>query len=728
MVEYQSLSQLNNFVDDKRITGIIPVPAHKRFGSNASNITSPTIKTSACAKIRTMSGQLTIPAEILLIESPGCFYVTVPHWATEKMKLFSDMAQFYGDQSSPEKTWKLDDKCVVRSSKDKLFYRALVLNVQEKGVYQVFLKDIARKENAVTANMFELDSEFTVRDYSVQCKLGGLQPTGGLDYWSHAAIDYFKELIDQYHQLFMQKLEPVENKVMSIKLITILEKYIGPLDPESHTKISINNLLLDEGLALPIKLMSTGETITQKPDENDDVFDVPEDVCDDEPEETYHRSVSLITSWLPPIRFTETHFNGWPSYVDHDGFIYIQTEQSLHILKNVSRILETCFTKAKVLPIDKYELGSLCTVKYHVDNSYTRGIVIKTTGEKLFVKLIDFGNEEEVTEEEIRAEIALTDVPTLTTKCKMANVIPKTKNKKWPVSVLDTLHLTIVDKKCQIFLEDNVLSEIPRINLYLSNICINKVIMEWDFEKNTNASTEIKTKTTFEDEDVVIETDEPRDTININECISVAVVPPVQMIQYQHVSLPENEPNFEAIVINLIDYRTIVVEATFLRDLMQETTEQFELMIEEINKIAPTLPPLLEPIVTLPCVGLFGSDNCWYRAEILSVDNTGNQIKILFVDYGNVEIVPLQELKPILPKWLEFPVQMLTCKIWGMYPNVEEDDLDLALEMRSALVDKKVLCEIKAVTPELEVELFDCESLNLMYDQLLERNVISILE
>lgn len=736
------MSQLDNFVDDKRITGTIPIPAHKRFGTNVSNISPKTVKTSTPrSKVRTLGGQLTIPVEVLLIESPGCFYVTVPQWASEKMKLFGDMADFYGTQESPIKLWKLDDKCVVRSLKDKLFYRALILNVLEKGNYQVFLKDIARKETASAADMFELDSEFTIRDYSVQCKLGGLKPTGGLDYWSHAAIDYFKELIEQYHQLFMQKLEPVQDKIMSIKLITILDKDIGPLDPESHTKISINNLLLDEGLALPVKLISTGETITMKPEENDDIFDVEEDGDNIETDDkgsfalpdNYRRSASQITSWLPPVRFTDEHFDGWPSYVDHDGFIYIQTEQSLHILKNVSRILESCFSKAQVLSIDKYEVGNLCTVKYHLDNSYTRGIVTKTTGDKLFVRLVDFGNEEEITEDEIRAEIALTDVPMLATKCKMANVIPKTKNKKWPITVLDTLHLTIVDKKCQILLEeDDNLSEIPRISLYLNNICINKIIMEWDFDKNASSATDHKSKNVSmtEDDDVVIETDEVCNTTNLSDDVSIEdpIDVPSPMMTYQHVSLPENESSFEAIVINLIDFRTVVVEATFLRDIMQETAEQFEEMIIEINKIAPTLSSLLEPIVGLPCVGLFGSDNCWYRAEILSIDNTGNQIKILFVDYGNVEIVPLKELRPILPKWLEFPVQMLICTIRGIYKNVDEDDLDVALEMRNTLVDKKVLCEIQSLSPDLEVELFDCDSLNLIYAKLVERGVIYILE
>jgi hypothetical protein len=41
----------------------------------------------------------------------------------------------------------------------------------------------------------------------------------------------------------------------------------------------------------------------------------------------------------------------------------------------------------------------------------------------------------------------------------------------------------------------------------------------------------------------------------------------------------------------------------------------------------------------LPCLGQFTSDNCWYRGLIIDVNHPHQQLTVLYVDYGNSEVI-----------------------------------------------------------------------------------------
>ena len=45
----------------------------------------------------------------------------------------------------------------------------------------------------------------------------------------------------------------------------------------------------------------------------------------------------------------------------------------------------------------------------------------------------------------------------------------------------------------------------------------------------------------------------------------------------------------------------------------------------------------------LACCAQFGLDSCWYRALIIDVYSETQQLLILFVDYGNSEIITVNK-------------------------------------------------------------------------------------
>ncbi|XP_043528680.1 tudor domain-containing 6-like isoform X6 [Frieseomelitta varia] len=85
---------------------------------------------------------------------------------------------------------------------------------------------------------------------------------------------------------------------------------------------------------------------------------------------------------------------------------------------------------------------------------------------------------------------------------------------------------------------------------------------------------------------------------------------------------------------------------------------------------APTLS-LAQLKIGLPCAALY--DNQWYRAQILDIN--ADNIKVLYVDYGNEEIVTLMSLRLIRDDLVKkLPAQAIKCTLndWELLPCSEE--------------------------------------------------------
>lgn len=61
-------------------------------------------------------------------------------------------------------------------------------------------------------------------------------------------------------------------------------------------------------------------------------------------------------------------------------------------------------------------------------------------------------------------------------------------------------------------------------------------------------------------------------------------------------------------------------------------------------------------------------DGNWYRALVHEVVPNGN-VKVHFVDYGNMEEVTADELQMIPSKFLNLPFQGVQCWLAGMVQN-----------------------------------------------------------
>lgn len=70
----------------------------------------------------------------------------------------------------------------------------------------------------------------------------------------------------------------------------------------------------------------------------------------------------------------------------------------------------------------------------------------------------------------------------------------------------------------------------------------------------------------------------------------------------------------------------------------------------------------VQPVVDAACVARWPGNGMWYRALVLQPYKT-THVKVLLVDYGQTEMVPLCDLRNISPEFLTLPCQAVRCSL-----------------------------------------------------------------
>ncbi|GLV37985.1 qin [Carabus blaptoides fortunei] len=673
--------------------------------------------------------------EILHIESPSSFYVTALKWTDERRRFSRKLTKFYAELTSCEYIWTAGDLCVVNSMKNRNFYRGIVKKVLDNGQFEVFLKDVARTETIPSCNMFQLDARFKKPDFSLHCCLAGVQPAGGTGKWPAIAVEYFNDMVNKYTQLSMTKVGRIVDKVLPVNLVAYIEENNGPLEPSTIKTVVLNKCLLDNGLALPLKVELDEEP--EDPQENDNLFlasiqkaNTPvRNALSPDPAFELHDSVEIRpnktehSAWPSPERITKEVFKAWPMYVDHAGHVYLHTERSRHMLNNIKRCMRQ-FERTAPDPPHPWEPGQMCTVQYHLDNAFCRGQVLKNIApDKWLVKLVDYGNEEECSHEELRSNILLPDVPIIATQCMLDGVV--SPDGSWPLDVLDKLHFIIVDKECTARIVEPASGDRQMtVRLQLDNICVNSEVMTWNWTQADANETQLSS----DDNDVVIEDVDDNASVDeelYEEISDIADILAPEVDTYTRMTIPADMSSFEAMVINVLDHRHVVIEPCFLADSLRETEHHFAELLDDINTSAAEQMALECFDTGTPCVGQYSHDKRWYRAEIYETpDENATTIKVMFVDYGNLDIVAKENLRQMKTEWIAFPVLMLKCKIWGITKPEEVDEHTASSALADRLYDKKHICQIKAATPELEVKFIDPETYEIVYKDAIDSGIL----
>lgn len=162
-----------------------------------------------------------------------------------------------------------------------------------------------------------------------------------------------------------------------------------------------------------------------------------------------------------------------------------------------------------------------------------------------------------------------------------------------------------------------------------------------------------------------------------------------------------------------------------------ELKEEFERMMEDLQEQAQFQPLLNRPYVGQLCCAQYTGDARWYRAAVLAVPSRKTkqkQLKIEYVDYGNIEYQPIDKVYMLKPEWAAVPVQALHCRMWHIRRSDDCDPETLfeKLEECLRLLHRPLLAKIRARQPVLEVELFTSDGSELILQPLLDEGLLTV--
>ena len=133
-----------------------------------------------------------------------------------------------------------------------------------------------------------------------------------------------------------------------------------------------------------------------------------------------------------------------------------------------------------------------------------------------------------------------------------------------------------------------------------------------------------------------------------------------------------------------------------------------------------------EPVTGMAVCAQFTEDDSWYRAEILQ---TGADMLVHFVDYGNNEELPRSRIKRFKQDFVALPKQAVSLTLSGVSPqSLEEWSEEKQVAMEELCSEKCYVGEILEITDTtLVASLKHQDSDVMLLDELCKANLISKL-
>ncbi|CAG9579818.1 unnamed protein product [Danaus chrysippus] len=719
-------------------------------------------------------GPLRLEAHVLNYQSPSLLYVSLVHQQKIFNELFEKIQKYYSTKKLQGKTiWNVGDRCCTICNQSHTWRRAVILEIENDNA-KVFYSDFACVETVPISTLRELSQEFgSIGDAAIMCHLCGVVPAIG-DEWPSLTKEYLKELLDAYKRVFITKVGTFKGKSMPIELWVYHTIQGGALEPNKSEWRCLNKKIIDQGLGIPDKsdeltpdsatngddmlsfLNIAGsvrdwlqvEPMPLKPlkiksdsDEasnNSTQRENQTEKCEDGPSS----NTVFISEWLPPEPLPANEFTAMPTYIDNDGVIYLHDVFQEDTLDLIRKALDVRFKypdrKAKFY---KWSVGEPCVALYFLDNRFYRGKILSVNNEEstCLVHYIDYGNEEVCAFENLRKSIALYQIPTQAYKCVLSKIVPVGKN--WDRTTLDYIHKSIVEKKCFVKVSGEAIGDVIPIELKYDKLWINDHLVEFEMAKYSDGSEAIvrkyapnikdnKLEQPIESdsgpdyiiEDDNVDTSSTHDSINLgsldgkdwNELIE---------IEEKHENFktytPYSETEFKCTITVLNEVSKL--ELNIIHD--DETTKMYEDMFEELQNDGCNMIDLNGVFENKACVALFPEDGQWYRASILQYSKLSNRVKVKYVDYGNIQVLSLSDVREIDKKYIELPPANLTVTLHGvkLNPSIDKDYLVKLYEqtfLDKEPFDVKIIDIIDSI-PSVELR----QDGHLVYENLILENI-----
>ena len=342
-------------------------------------------------------------------------------------------------------------------------------------------------------------------------------------------------------------------------------------------------------------------------------------------------------------------------------FVQVASKAFALGLEEMMQSLQSHFKSTPLASVSQLpEEGSLCCAKFSEDGDWYRAEVIEVSEMECKVRYIDFGNVDSVKLCDLApCPSQFQKTPITTIHCGLNGITPPKPGSTWSPEAATLLKQKCFDRILQARVVDGG-GGFPKIELVDTSSEMDMNIAE-ELLKGGHAVTAISTAQAAPGE-------LSRATAQLN----------LSTIQAQE---SERSSNKSARVVipraRLPQGKLFKVQVTdvtnpwwfCIQELDRDNLTALNNLMKELQKayLHPSQHSGFEVQVGAPCCAQYAADECWYRCRVLE-EVGGNQVKLRYVDFGNVECVSLTKVYPLASDFTQLPILGVPCSLNAVKP------------------------------------------------------------
>ena len=568
-------------------------------------------------------------------DSPAVFYCQFSlHMADHLELLMNQMQEFYTSRKKPaEVRYSKGTFLAAQFSEDDLWYRVQVCDVKSVGADVCFV-DYGNCEIVPTSKLQYLDPEFAkLPAQAIPCSLVGAVPDGGTT-WSKEAIQSYLDMVVEQNLVAQvresakrgQEFRFGDGKTLKVSLV----------DSSGDDRVIAEQLVL-AGLAEPADTPVPSPTPPKR-----------------------NTSLKLKANVIPITPGSKHEV--YVSHLESPSEFWLQLAGSEAVLATLS---ERLAASSEWEELDDPQVGDVCCTRYSEDQCWYRSVLQSSSKDGFDVQFLDYGNSEFVTQgvdlKVLKPEFLELQVQAL--RCSLADC---NQEVNWTDESIDSFYNLVMDR--------------PLVAEFLGDQPEGSWVVKL-LDGTTDIASEFEaTQKKLTGQPPVTQEKSTGQPPAIQE--KLAGQPPVTQenltgqpsrkveasVKISEMDLRKDELHFVYIVHTVAPtefYCQLVDQCEHLDSLMAQVADYYD-----GNEPAASLN------VGNYCIAQYSGNNAWYRAKITNVESP-DAITVHFVDYGNSERMPSNQILSLQPEFASLSSQSICC---SLVPDLSHQFTDEKLE------------------------------------------------
>ncbi|KAL6036790.1 hypothetical protein STEG23_035092 [Scotinomys teguina] len=679
---------------------------------------------------------VTEPVVVTQVCHPHRIHCQLRSLSQEIHRLSESMAQVYRvsteieDEDSDNTTWKEREESPDKPGSpcascglDGQWYRALLLETfRPQRCAQVLHVDYGRKELVSCSSLrYLLPEYFRMPVVTYPCALYGLWDCGRG--WSQSQVGDLKALI--LGQSVNAKIE---------FYCSFEHMYYVTLYGEDG--INLNSVFGVQSCCLADRFLQS-QGIEEEEEEDDDmeVTFLSQSPAEEMEEEVSRPSLRSIRLKMNAFYDAQVEFVKSPSE------FWIRLRKHKNTFGKLLKRMCSFYSSASKLDgvVLKPEHKGVCCVKWK-ENGYYRAMVTRLDSRSVDVFLVDRGNSENVDWSDVRMLLPqFRQLPVLAMKCSLADIWPL--GKTWSQEAISFFKKTVLHKELVVHILDKqdhqyIIEILDESRTGEENI--SKVIAQAGYAKYQEFDTKDKVRDSIAETSKISSTkkvegeQEDNKTVSLSEALVDAVsllnVPSGQTGQDKEkripdysllrLNFPERKPDCcgrgELEVGSTMEVKVSHIETpgSFWCQLVRDAQELRTLMYD-IEDYCKSEPAPYEGD-TRACLARRTASGRWSRALICGAQSL-ELIRVVFVDYGDKEVVSMKDILSISDAFLKVRAQAFRCSLYNLIQPAGDNPFvwdDKAVQAFSGFIDNawqnnlELKCTIFALASRHDEEWF----------------------